>query len=71
MSLEELSREDLMRAVTEGVRQAFAAVLDIDVDVAGAIRGGAKDALDKVFGEQILGAIADGTREALQSGRSD
>jgi hypothetical protein len=72
------SKANLVEAVRDGVRQAFEAALrnrdvikegitiGIGEDSKEAIKEGTKEAFDQVYGSEILGAIADGTREAME-----
>jgi hypothetical protein len=80
MSTDDVFREYLVgnngfdEAITEGVKQAILEIYGMNSSynrdfrqlIGLAIEEGTRKAFDLVFGEDILNAIADGTREALK-----
>jgi hypothetical protein len=67
MTVTKLSREDTMQAITDGVALALIQYL-ADVDIAGAVEAGVKDAFDQLWPSQIADAISNGVRQARLGG---
>ena len=63
----ELSRDDMMQAVTEGVRQAFEAALSV-TNLRLAIQDGTEQALNQLWPSEVHDAIRKGTTAAMRHG---